>query len=1066
MKKVMVGILILIPVIILVVVALVSTIISLQAWIAVEDMQIYYKDTQEVAEFLELKLTQTDEIQSFEDYFDVEVMPEKANRYTISWQITGEITYTHKEYEDSYLAFLEESNAFNVKFDESYEGFENSSTFTNTGEYFDEIRDFMATKPFKPYQLDTEEQKASLKEEARRFVKDLVLEEVPPAIMLVDENGNEVESNANGNFIINSYCTFTLRVEAEHISRVINVSVGGDTVEGITLINVNEQDDNVLTVGESMRIEPVYNPIDSVVANSIWWSDNEAVASVDESGVITAHGVGTANIYIKASIHGSDEDDGEFDYLTCQNPYQVSVQAGASSIFGDSITIANTYSTITIGELGISGIESVEGGSIDGGLLTIDESAQEVVITLNNGKTFKIKRCAPNAIGIVNAAVYAHKEEGNSYVLAVGDDTIRLRADYLDALATGEPMIDWTSSNASVATINAQGVVTPVGSGLVTITATQKGTNNKTSIILNVQNKLASLQLKTSNAALAVGIARETVFASERFSDSTCSEIVANYTHIVVQGEPKDASASELKAFYDAFNFEVVSGAEYAEFDSVIRNRLVFKDTLEGMGKQNIEIKVSARYPKYEGATNATTKFVIITAIYGIEVNNINEMRAGADVQAVYVKQDGNFIDNELYFDHTVEETGDRYIVFSAQTSHKDYAIVLASNVAYEVSEDDNPLIITKDNNIKLRGSLYGNNYMFSARTGQCEDKLLHVFNGNLTISNVILRVNSIDGEDANVEGSDLENFIGECMKIGNEFGHREHYFNVNIEYSIFENAKMFAMIYGSDVNINGCIIRNMLNTGFWVEARMHGAEDEDIATYPCEGKLYYTRYSHVNINNTIASNTIGTFCSIQYYDFAKKGSGEYRFSLDKDEAKARELSRQYFEQHFASKGINNEITQTGFLDVYNWQNVDNAQLINIGNKESDKFLNSLIGSATGPMIKYNSAFDRGRIEDEANQVTYFHLGMILTGTGGGGIVSEPNYSKMSFEDNRFYCLSAREIKVEEDIDGVGAPDMVEELLSKMEIQFYGYSADNGEILPDTTYTVDSALIAHLHGEK
>lgn len=45
MKKVMIGILILIPIIVLVVVALVSVIVSVNAHIAVEDLQLRYKDS-------------------------------------------------------------------------------------------------------------------------------------------------------------------------------------------------------------------------------------------------------------------------------------------------------------------------------------------------------------------------------------------------------------------------------------------------------------------------------------------------------------------------------------------------------------------------------------------------------------------------------------------------------------------------------------------------------------------------------------------------------------------------------------------------------------------------------------------------------------------------------------------------------------------------------------------------------------------------------------------------------------------------------------------------------------
>ena len=56
MKKVLIGILILIPIIILLVVALVTNLLQLQVWIAVEDMTVTQKATGLEAEELKLYL--------------------------------------------------------------------------------------------------------------------------------------------------------------------------------------------------------------------------------------------------------------------------------------------------------------------------------------------------------------------------------------------------------------------------------------------------------------------------------------------------------------------------------------------------------------------------------------------------------------------------------------------------------------------------------------------------------------------------------------------------------------------------------------------------------------------------------------------------------------------------------------------------------------------------------------------------------------------------------------------------------------------------------------------------
>lgn len=108
----MVGILILIPILILFIVAMVSNIISMQAWISVEDIQLTEKWSERTAENISLSL---DGIQgktiSIYDYVNVKVLPEKANKYTIEWKIDGNVTYTDEEYQEKYEAYVREISA-------------------------------------------------------------------------------------------------------------------------------------------------------------------------------------------------------------------------------------------------------------------------------------------------------------------------------------------------------------------------------------------------------------------------------------------------------------------------------------------------------------------------------------------------------------------------------------------------------------------------------------------------------------------------------------------------------------------------------------------------------------------------------------------------------------------------------------------------------------------------------------------------------------------------------------------------------------------------------------------
>ena len=103
MKKVMIGILILIPILILIIVALVSNIISIQAWISVENVSLHYKGSETVADDISFSFENVaNKTISFYDFLDVKVLPEKANNYTIEWHITGDVTYTDEEYLSKY----------------------------------------------------------------------------------------------------------------------------------------------------------------------------------------------------------------------------------------------------------------------------------------------------------------------------------------------------------------------------------------------------------------------------------------------------------------------------------------------------------------------------------------------------------------------------------------------------------------------------------------------------------------------------------------------------------------------------------------------------------------------------------------------------------------------------------------------------------------------------------------------------------------------------------------------------------------------------------------------------
>lgn len=965
----MIGILILIPIIILLVVAMVSSIVSAQTHIAVENIELKYKDSDNTIYELPLNLSNVaDKVVNLKDYLDVVVSPEKANNYTIEWKISGDVTYTDSEYEKKYNQYVNNPSS-------------------------------------------------SAK--------------VWPAATFVDENGNETSSNTSGKMVIGSYCTFTVQVVAENVSKTLSVKVVGYDVNRVEVRA--QSGEGKLSIGESVRLVPSYTPIDSIVNDSEWTSSNAQVAIVDQNGVVTGVGEGKAVISHGASVFST----GAKVYGTCE----VEVSAnGASVRYGNRIVTSK--STITLSELGISsGATAVSGCTVEKGEVTV--TANKAVLSVN-GKNFEIEKCDADEIVINNKEFYEYREDG--YVLAVGEHTLKLSAVWADM--TNETVltnVSWKSNNESVATVNEKGEVKGVSSGLATVTATANG--KSASVTINVQNKLASVQLRTSQASLAVGLARETVFASQRFLNPTSVRSddtkIANSTHIVVQGEPENATEKELDLFYSAFNFEVVEGGEYAHFDQTVRNKLVFSDdgkALEGKGKQSIKVRVSAKYPKYEGMSKFTTQEVTINAIFGVAVSSVAEIEVAAKNQRAYAEAEDNIIPSQINHEFTNDYDSSVYRVRTNPSSKTTYAICFEGNVAYTIAEQGEHLA-GPDDRLNFYGDVYGNNFMLSTETNQLDEnaKIMRISWSNVTMSNLILRANNIseDKTESTLESAeDTKDFTGILGIIGSHVSWNTYRLeNVRMEYCIFENAKQAIDVNNSDATFDGCIIRNLNFMGINTHCRMNS-----------EGEVFYPYYTHLNFNNIVFSNTLGSVAVVNYENFTTKGkSTDYRF------AATAEANDKWFMDNFYANGINFVLNQTGFIDAYNWQPVSSAAIIDAGD------YTELVSQASDTVMRSNSFFESRRIID-SNDACWIHIAFITVGVSTGLNV-EKTYSQITTQDKRLSYINTSDMQVESTNP---VYKLGEQVLKKVSAGIWGY--DNKQnIQPTTTYQVNDALIERLH---
>ena len=300
----MIGILILIPVLIVFIVAMVSSIVSLQAWIAVDDVELTYKGGKVEAEMLTYSFDEvSNRTLNIYDYVDVKVYPEKAKNYAIEWRITGNISYTDSKYQQDYE---------NYKSDLAKLRDELETEFSQNGSFEDEDRQ-SAYEAVKTKYTDTSKMLDAMTK--------ILIPEVKPALAFVDKDGNVVQSNTTGEFIVCSYCHGTIEVVVENVSKTLSIYVGGDNVNSVTIGNLQGDNSDTLNVGESKRITASYTPVDSIVNYTIWHALDEDIATIDQNGVITAKKAGTARFTMDASVHSTDKSN-NIQYVT-SNVYTI-----------------------------------------------------------------------------------------------------------------------------------------------------------------------------------------------------------------------------------------------------------------------------------------------------------------------------------------------------------------------------------------------------------------------------------------------------------------------------------------------------------------------------------------------------------------------------------------------------------------------------------------------------------------------------------------------------------------------------------------------------------------------
>ncbi len=298
-------------------------------------------------------------------------------------------------------------------------------------------------------------------------------------------------------FTVTQFHTATWSGIDETAIIIYTITVNGIDATGISL----NETEAIMCVGSEKQLEATVEPIYATDPSVSWMSTNEAVASVNNNGLVTAFSRGTT--WIAATTN-----DGTNLTAMCK----MTVKAAPTSLtLNCNEADVHLHQTLQLNAtiLPSDAHQQVEWSSSNNNVATVSESGLVTPVALGNAIIYATTVDGSNkkalcVITVLPAVAVGVQMNQTAAAMKVGQ-TFQLNATVSPADASQE--VAWASSNTSVATVNENGLVTALNIGDATITATTKdGTNLSASCAVSVVPEFAGgISLNQSSVVLHFG---------------------------------------------------------------------------------------------------------------------------------------------------------------------------------------------------------------------------------------------------------------------------------------------------------------------------------------------------------------------------------------------------------------------------------------------------------------------------------------------------------------------------------------------------------------------------------
>lgn len=770
----------------------------------------------------------------------------------------------------------------------------------------------------------------------------------------IDTNHIDIATiDNNGVVTVYGYGSFIVKVTTEEGNKfaTCSVKVVGDKVTKIELMpygsssKLSENDVISLDTGERLLVNPIFTPGGARDKTVTWKSADERIVEVDKNGILSAKGAGETTI----SVSSNDTGIGT----------SVKVKVNNGVFKGESYCYTADTTVNVKNYMNVSDFTSVKvaGGTLSSdGTLNFDENATVATVTVN-GKTFsaiKVDALSDDDIVFKNYDILLQKlynKNGDEveYIVKRGLP-IYLEVVYRNPEKSGVPEVDFSSNDIAPGSsiVNIEqfdqlgkesnvgnvAMIEPNKEGDVKILAKDRTTNKTCSTVeLKVVTPVFAINLALNATDAKRGVAAETVFGNKIFN-ADCTE-TSPYSFYMDFNYPKDV---------DFENFEFSTSDEsIAKFsdEKGSYNKLVLNDKMpddkKGL-KNKVIITIKAKYPMYDNMPVVAT--YVLNVIDGYTVSNETQLK-----KALHEKKESVAI----------------------------YVKDSTAGGKLEIRADNN----TDASRITMQEgtSMYGNGFIVCYNEQDMIDRkndyfneLLKIETSNVHVENAILRMGYNDPEAKNgllqwEKSRRCVRILYEIENYDDETKNNETINNISFKYCIFENAKTVMEIAGADVNIEGCIFRNSSANSLFIP--MSG----NTSTY---GRLP----ANVTLKNTVFTHSALMPIFVQTdFERDKNRKDESGNVVGYPEGSTWEdMKKTGYKDHF--------INVEGFLDIYNWINIEDfSSTSGLVPSTGIESVDAIVGT-TGAQIIANELLqpEYSGVRHTFNGQEYVHLGIAVLG--------------------------------------------------------------------------------------